>query len=291
MCNSRVSRIAVGFFDGVHLGHRAILASSDVAVTFRVHPRQIISPDSQPPLILSPEERFRRIREAGARSVEVIDFDEKFASMEPSAFVEFLSSVARKHSMSDSFEVRCGCDWRFGKGGAGGAQTLAKIGVNVTVVPFAEYEGKKISSTRIRSSIENGRMEEAAKMLGREFSVTGEVFHGKGEGSLLGFPTVNIRPLKSPSVRMVEPPRGVYAVCVSGVKAIANFGLAPTFADRAWTENVWEIHFLSDMPRTSFDEGAKIEFSILKFIRPERAFSSTEELRLQIAADCKEVEK
>ena len=291
MCDSRVSRIAVGFFDGVHLGHRAILKDADVAVTFSAHPRQVVAPASVPPLILSPEERFRRIREAGVDFVEVVEFDEKFASMEPVQFLEFLSSVAYIRCSSKTFEVRCGPDWRFGKGGAGGAELLSELGVKVTVVPFAEYKGEKISSTRIRTSIESGRMEEAAEMLGCEFSVSGEIFRGKGEGASLGFPTVNIRPLSLPLMRMVMPPRGVYAVTVSGEKAIANFGVAPTFAARGWTENVWEIHFLSGLPRLPLDEGSKIRFSILKFIRPERAFSSLDELRCQIAADCKEINK
>ena len=94
MCDSRVSRIAVGFFDGVHLGHRAILKDADVAVAFSAHPRQVVAPASVPPLILPPEERFRRIREAGVDFVEVVEFDEKFALMEPVQFLEFLSSVA-----------------------------------------------------------------------------------------------------------------------------------------------------------------------------------------------------
>lgn len=287
MCHSVRTRIAVGFFDGVHLGHRAILVGADMAVTFRDHPRGVLSPGSPPKLILSFDERIRAIRSSGPCDVEVLDFTEGLAAMPPEEFIRRLSEISVSRGGSAAIEVRCGPDWRFGKGGSGGEETLSRLGAEVTVVPFAEYAGERISSTRIRKCIETGALEEASSMMERAFTVSGTVFRGKGEGGVLGFPTLNVH--GHGSGRMVRPPLGVYAVDCAGVRAIANFGFAPTMGERAWRSPVWEIHFPCGAPAAAAAQGDEIVFSPVRFIRPERTFGSVCELRRQIAADCREV--
>lgn len=287
MCHSGRTRIAVGFFDGVHLGHRAILADADIAVTFRGHPREILAPNSAPKLILSLEERVRAIHSAGVKDVEVLDFSDRLAAMSPEEFVKILSDISVSRGGTKEIEIKCGPDWRFGAKGAGTPETLLNLGLSVTVAPFAEYAGERVSSTRIRKSIESGAIEEASAMMGRPFVVSGTLFRGKGEGGAMGFPTLNVR--VNNEERMVMPPFGVYAVDRAGVRAIANFGFAPTMGERAWKKPVWEIHFLSQVSEMADEEGDEIVFSPIRFIRPERTFNSICDLRKQIAADCKEV--
>ena len=176
-------------------------------------------------------------------------------------------------------KVRCGDNWRFGRGGAADATWLRAHGYSVEVVPAVEYRGEAVSSTRIRAALERGEVEDACAMLGRPFEVRGEVFAGKGEGSRLGYPTVNLKP-SSLNIRL---PLGVYAVEAGGVRAVANYGFAPTFGERAWEEPVVEVHFLRKAPDK---RGDFAEVKLLRFLRPERKFESPDALKSQIARDC-----
>lgn len=289
MCHSGRTRIAVGFFDGVHLGHREILSRADIAVTFRRHPLEVISPAAAPALILTPEERVSAIRGAGVEKVEMLDFDSALAEMSAESFIGLLKEISLERCGSDEIEVSCGTDWKFGKGGEDGRALLSRHAIGVRVVPFKEYAGGKISSTRIRNAIENGRFDDASAMLGREYRVSGEVFKGKGEGGGIGFPTVNVRPAAAEGSRMASPPVGVYAVDCGGVLSLANFGVAPTMGERSWKSPVWELHFPCGAPPDGFAIDGKVSFRPVRFLREEKKFSSIEELRRQIAADCKEV--
>lgn len=232
--------IAAGFFDGVHLGHRAILKGADEALTFVNHPLTVLAPERAPRLILGLEEKVREI----GLPVMVLEFTPELAKMSAAEFADrFLRG--RK--------VRCGANWRFGKGGEGDAEWLMANGYEVEVVPYAEYKGVPISSTRIRKAIERGEIEDANAMLGRPLKVNGTRIEGKGVGRKLGYPTINLR-------------LGVYEVETAGEKGIANYGLAPTFGDRAWKEPVMEVH-------------------LLRYLREERRFDSPEALKKQIAED------
>jgi riboflavin kinase/FMN adenylyltransferase len=175
--------------------------------------------------------------------------------------------------------VRCGSNWRFGRGGEGDAEWLRARGYRVTVVPSVSYRGEGVSSTRIRAALERGEVEDANAMLGRPFSAAGVPFSGKGEGTRIGCPTVNLR-LDSTGIRL---PRGAYAAEVCGVRAVANWGVAPTFGTRAWESPVLEVHFLSPVPALP---SSRIHVSFLRFIRPERKFDGLDSLRAQIALDC-----
>ena len=273
--------LAIGFFDGVHLGHQAILRGADGALTFRNHPREVLDPGRAPRLIMSVEDRIAAIEACGVGDVAVLDFTEELANMPPRMFAELL-----KRRLGDRLSaVRCGENWRFGKDGAGDADFLRAAGVDVEVVPYAEYKGEKISSSRIRACLEQGELEDASAMLGRRYAIRGTRVGGKGLGRTLGFPTVNLR--LQTSGPQLNLPFGVYEVEMEGCRGIANYGLAPTMGTRAWKEPVLEVHLLYGQPSSS--ASASISVSLLRFLRPERKFDSLAELRRQIAEDCDSV--
>ena len=280
MREADVSVLAVGFFDGVHLGHQSILRGADAALTFRNHPLSVLAPDRAPALVMGFDERLAAIRACGVEDVVALDFTPELANMEPS---DFLRLVAERHPFSS---VRCGANWRFGRGGIGGADWLRAHGVPVDVAPFAMHAGERISSSRIRECLGRGEIGEANAMMGRVLKVAGRTFRGKGLGRSLGFPTVNASS-DSPALGLL--PRGVYLVETGGVRALANYGVAPTAGDRAWAKPVLEVHFPDGgAPAADAAEDSPIEVSFLRFMRPERRFSSLDELRMQIAADCKD---
>lgn len=269
---------AVGFFDGVHIGHQAILRGADAALTFRNHPLSVLRPESVPPLLMTFEERAAAIRACGVSEVVALDFTRELAGLSPR---EFVDRVWRGRAPT----VRCGANWRFGRGGSGTPEFLRSMGIDVEVVQFAEYGGAPVSSTRVRQALASGRMEDAAAMLGRAWEVRGVVRSGKGLGRALGFPTVNVAPL-SASVRL---PLGVYAVEVGGLTGAANYGVAPTMGEKAWSEPVVEVHFLDGEPGLRPGDEATVRF--LRFVREERRFSDQDELRRQIAIDVEECHK
>ena len=264
--------LAVGFFDGVHLGHRAILANAAGALTFINHPLTVLAPDRAPRLLMTPEARVAAIKACGVREVAAVEFTRELAEMSAGDF-------ARRH-LAGRGTVYCGENWRFGRGGEGCAGFLASLGIHAEVVSYASHGGCKISSTRIRAALEAGDMADASAMLGRPWSVPGEVFRGKGFGSSIGFPTLNMRL----PVGIVRPPLGVYIVESCGVTGVANYGMAPTMGVDAWPEPVLEVHFpgMGAAP----GEGAFRDVAFIRFLRPERRFGSVEELRRQISEDC-----
>ena len=281
-----MSVVAIGFFDGVHLGHQKILKGADIAVTFRDHPLQVLNAAKAPRLIMSCEERVAAIRACGVREVVVLDFTPALASQSPEEFL----SILRLQLHTSTFTIRCGANWRFGRNGAGNPRWLREHGIEVQVVEAAEYDGGIVSSTRIRECLSRGEIAAVNAMLGRSYRVTGFRFQGKGEGGKLGYPTINLS-LCNPAPRTLHSalPLGVYQVSVLGHRAIANYGYAPTFGDRAWKEPVLEVHFLDksdDFPlSTSTSSLDLISVEFIKFIRPERKFASLAELQAQIAAD------
>ena len=281
-----MTSLAVGFFDGVHLGHQAILKGANAALTFRNHPLTVLAPERAPRLIMTPEERVATIKACGVGEVTVLDFTPELAAMSPDEFFtrHLMSFVSRLPS-----SVRCGANWRFGAGGTGDAAFLRAHGVNVEVVPYAEYKGERISSSRIRRCLENGEIEDANAMLGRRFQVSGFRFQGKGLGARIGYPTVNLEisereSHESGEFSRIVLRRGVYEVEVEGVKGIANYGFAPTMGDKAWTRPILEIHFLGDS-FDSFNLCSELPVSFLRFIRPEKKFKTIDDLKRQIAAD------
>lgn len=262
--------LAAGFFDGLHPGHRRILEGAGRVLTFLNHPLTVLSPADAPRLVMTPAAKIAAIRALGVREVEAIEFTRELAGMSPGEFAEKYVRGAR---------VRCGANWRFGKGAAGDADFLRRLGISVEVVPYAECDGEAVSSTKIRAALESGDVGRANLMLGRRWSVCGREIRGKGLGSQIGYPTVNLELPRG----LVELPRGVYEVESSGLRGAANWGRAPTMGEKAWAGNVLEVHFEAPPPRPWPGDR---EISFVRFVRPEKKFSSIEELRAQIGRDC-----
>lgn len=264
--------LAVGFFDGVHLGHQAILKGADAVFTLSDHPLSVLAPERAPRLMMTREERLAAIRACGVADIRVCDFTRDLAGTEPEAFLPTLTGGRT------DVTVRCGDNWRFGRGGRGDAAFLRAHGVGVEIVPYAVFDGAPISSSRIRTCLEAGELDAANAMLGRPFRLTGEIVRGKGVGREIGFPTLNVS-----LGRPVSLKGGVYAVEVAGRLGVANFGLAPTMGERAWPEPTLEVHLLEAADCSSW-QTADVDF--LSFLRPEQTFASVGELTRQIAADC-----
>ena len=281
MRDAALKGLAVGFFDGVHLGHREILHGASAALTFRNHPLTVLAPEKAPRLIMSVEERVEAIKACGVGEVTVLDFTRQLAEMSAEEFAQewFLATKGHKGAQ----RVFCGENWRFGRGGEGNADWLRTRGVDVEVVPYAEYKGEPISSSRIRQCLESGAIEDANAMMGRRYEVRGKRFKGKGLGETIGYPTINLEL----STLNLELPFGVYEVEVGGRKAIANYGLAPTMGDEAWHMPVLEIHLLGEGAKDVRHETADgVSITLVRYIRPEKKFASIDDLKRQIAADC-----
>ena len=271
-------RLAIGFFDGVHLGHQRILAEADAALTFREHPLSVLAPDKAPPLLMTPAERLATIAAIlnGPNRVKALPFTRELAAESADAFAARL-----RRDYPDLETILCGPNWRFGAGGAGDADFLRAHGFAVEVVPLEERDGAPVSSTRIRAALQAGDLSAANAMLGRPFAVAGEVVPGKGEGHKLGFPTINVRPA-NPCLACLLP-FGVYVADTDWGCAVANWGQAPTMGEQAWPAPVLEVHVIR--PLDPLDSLTSLTVSLVRFLRPERRFASVEELREQIATD------
>ena len=265
--------LAVGFFDGVHIGHQRILAHADAALTFTNHPATVVASDRVPRLLMTAEERLAAISVQGVRRVVACAFTPELAAQSPGAFADSLL-----HEFPDLGEVFCGPNWTFGAGGAGTADFLRARGFRVTVVPFATWRCEPVSSTRIRAALGEGDVAAAAAMLGRPYSASGRIVAGKGEGRALGFPTLNIVPFLG-GLPLV---RGVYAVETALGRGLANWGVAPTMGERAWPEPVLEVHLLT---APTEPPPATLRVAFTAFIRPERTFASRADLQEQLALD------
>ena len=269
--------IAIGFFDGVHAGHRGILSHAEAALTFRAHPLSILAPERAPKLLMAPDERLAAIAAAlaeGPREVKVLEFTRELAAEPPSAF------AARLRRLFPCIgTVFCGPNWTYGAGGKGTAETLRADGIDAVTVPFALCGGAPISSTRIRESLAGGDLASAAAMLGRPYSMRGRTVPGKGAGRRLGFPTVNVQP-------EAEPPlaRGAYAVDTVLGPGVANWGTAPTFGADAWSAPMLEVHLM----RAPDGVPPMIDVGFRRFLRAERKFSSENALRQQLAVDAEQ---
>ena len=279
--------LAVGFFDGVHLGHRRLLAQADAALTFRNHPAAVFAPARAPALLMTPAARLAAVAAAlaapdGAPRVCALDFTAALAAQPPAAFAAWLRATYPRLE-----RLLCGANWTFGAGGAGDAAFLRARGFRVDVVAYVEQGGAPVSSTRIRAAVAAGDLAAAAAMLGRPWALEGVVFAGKGVGHALGCPTLNVRP----AAGLVRPPRGVYVVETAWGRGVANYGLAPTMGARAWAEPVLEVHLL-DAPAAGLPplQGQTVSVDMRRFLRPERHFASVADLQAQIVRDCAALE-
>ena len=283
------SVVTVGTFDGVHIGHRAVLREiahratvagrASVLVTFEPHPLDVVNPAAAPPRLTTADERLELLAVSDVDRVVVLHFDRAMAAMQPAQFVDELL-IAR----CDMRELVIGYDHGFGKGRSGDVATLRSLGAargfSVDVVdPVGAPGGGTVSSTAIRRAIAGGDLEAASRQLGRPYSVSGTVMHGDRRGRTIGYPTLNI----AAPPRKLLPPDGVYAVVVdtpAGRHAgMMNQGHRPTFDDGRRLLEVHLFGFEGDL----YDRSVRIEW--VTHLRDIRRFDGVAALRQQLDAD------
>jgi riboflavin kinase/FMN adenylyltransferase len=281
------SAVALGLFDGIHLAHRAILATAvaraeaarleALACTFDPHPVEILLPGLPPTPISTLDERLELMAQTGVDATVVIRFTPELAAIEPEAFVKDVLLGRLK-----AREVVVGYNHTFGRGARGDArllQLLAQaLGFHAHVVAPLMIEGVPVSSSEIRAALRAGEVERANRYLGRPYAAGGEVVPGAGRGRRLGFPTANIRP-----DRPLLVPSGVYAGRVQldgdGHPAVINIGVRPTFGEESL---VIEAHLL-DFSGALY--GRRLRLAFISRLREERKFPGPEALREQIGLD------
>jgi riboflavin kinase/FMN adenylyltransferase len=284
--------LAIGVFDGVHLGHQTVISTSAqhaneaggtaVVVTFDPHPVKVLRPSNAPHLLTATQHKIALIRDLGVAHLLVLHFDRTFAGTSPEDFV--LQLVKNSKPLR---EICVGHEWSFGKARAGNLALLKKLGelhgFNVIGVEAVKVNGEVVSSTAIRQAIEQGNLVKATQMLGREYTILGTVVRGEQLGRKLGFPTAN---LSAHSEQF--PPNGVYVseARIGGAlyRGVANLGFRPTVA-AAKPERLLELH-LFDLDREIYGEEMEVRF--LRYLRPEQKFADVEALRTQIAADVRQ---
>jgi riboflavin kinase/FMN adenylyltransferase len=281
--------VALGNFDGVHLGHQAVLQRAVeegrrrgvrvVAATFDPHPRTVLVPGSEPRLLTTLELRREALMRYGADEVRVIRFNEELSRRSPEEFVRdvLIGEIG-------AGAVVVGENFRFGYRAAGDVGDLGRLmggfGGEAYAVPVRSELGETpISSTRIRALVGGGEVVEAARLLGRHYVLRGEVVVGDRRGRSIGFPTANVLPDRA----LVVPARGVYAGFVRVGKgrhaACTNIGVAPTFARGKSRVEAHLLDFGGDL------YGRVVDVSFVRRIRQEKRFSGVEELKEQIARD------
>jgi riboflavin kinase / FMN adenylyltransferase len=262
---SGARRVAIGTFDGVHLGHRAVIDGSDTVLTFEPHPLAVLHPDALPKLLSPLPIKRDLIAGLGVDELVVIPFDREFASKTAE---EFVDEVLVDRLGAERVSV--GENFRFGRGARGDAEFLGRRPEFETrVVPLIEADGETVSSSHIRGLVLAGDVRRAADFLGGPFLFEGEVVHGDERGRALGMPTANI----VPDARLVCPGHGVYAAFAQGHAAAVNVGVRPTFeTGRGLLVEAHLIDFSGDL------YGETLRIAFLERLRGERRFASVDEL-------------
>jgi riboflavin kinase/FMN adenylyltransferase len=268
----RPRRVAVGEFDGVHLGHREVIAGSDTVLTFEPHPMSVLRPQAAPKLLTSLDQKAQLVESLGVAELVVIEFDEEFSAQSPAHFIDhvLVERLGATH-------VSVGENFRFGHGAAGDSALLAADDrFETRVVTLVEVDGEIVSSSHIRALVGAGDVEHAARFLGSPFQLRGVVVTGDRRGRELDFPTANI----VPNEHHVCPGFGVYAARADGVCAAVNVGVRPTFgSDLA----VLVEAYLLDSDVDLYGRELRIDF--LRRLRGERRFETVEALIEQMRRD------
>jgi riboflavin kinase/FMN adenylyltransferase len=281
--------VAIGVFDGVHLGHQAVISAAlddaravggtAVVLTFDPHPIRALAPDKAPPLLTSTHHKLELIKSLQVPVCLIVPFTSQFAQTEPETF------LAQLFQSASALQTICvGHGFRFGRNRTGDVQTILEFsrqrGVRVDVIPPIASEGETISSTAIRRVVAEGDLGKAERMLGRPFSVLGTVERGDQLGRKLGYPTANLNLHNE-----VAPPNGVYAVRARHagrtLSGLVNIGVRPTVTTGT-TDRRLELHLL-DFAGDLY--GNEIEVRFICKLRDERKFESAEALQMQIRLD------
>jgi riboflavin kinase / FMN adenylyltransferase len=283
--------LAIGVFDGVHLGHQEVIRDAQdfaathhgtaVVLTFDPHPLRVLKPEAAPRLLCSTRHKLSILKRNGVEHALVLPFTQHTAQMDARSFVESLVTACRPLGY-----ISVGYTWNFGHGRCGNIHLLMDLGqahgFGVYGVPEVQVNGEVVSSTRIREAVRSGDFARARLLLGRDYTVLGDVVKGRELGRQIGFPTANI------AVENEElPPNGVYAVTVHtsrfpahGLKGVANLGVRPTIESAG--ERVLEVHLL-DADCDLYGESLEVAF--VKKMRDEQKFGSLDDLKAQIARD------
>ncbi|HZI40323.1 MAG TPA: bifunctional riboflavin kinase/FAD synthetase [Gemmatimonadaceae bacterium] len=281
--------ITVGTFDGVHLGHRDLLARvasraaarslPSLLVSFDPHPLEVVNPSAAPPLLTTTEEKLQGVAESGVGYVIIVPFTPALAALDASEFVERV--LLERFCLR---ELVIGYDHGFGRRRGGDVNVLRELGkqhdFSVDVVEAVALDGVPVSSSAIRRAVSYGDFAGAERMLGRRYSFSGRVGHGDERGRLLGFPTLNVR---MESARKLLPPTGVYAVHIQSGRGsfggMMNLGPRPTFGDSALS---LEVH-LFDASGDWYDSCVRVEF--VQRMRDTKRFESPDALVAQLRED------
>jgi riboflavin kinase/FMN adenylyltransferase len=281
--------LAIGVFDGVHLGHQGVISTSaeharakngtPIVVTFDPHPEKVLRPEKAPHLLTATAHKIALIRRLGVRHLLIIAFDTQFAATEPEDFVQQLVQHSKPLG-----EICVGHEWSFGRNRRGNLQLLTELGAsfdfNVVGIRPVTVNGEIVSSTTIRRAVAAGDFKKAAAMLGREYTILGTVVHGDDLGKKIGFPTAN---LSAHSEQF--PPNGVYfaEAKLEGVvyPGVVNLGYRPTLSSGK-ADRVLEVHLL-DFKQEIY--GRDLELRFVRYLRPEKKFENVDALVRQIERD------
>jgi riboflavin kinase/FMN adenylyltransferase len=269
----RPRRVAVGTFDGVHLGHREVIDGSDTVLTFDPHPSAVVAPNASPPLLTTLQRKAELLEGIGVEELVVIPFDREFASRSAQDFIDdvLVGTLGATH-------VSVGENFRFGHKAKGDTDMLAADGrFETRVAPLLEIDGEVVSSSHIRGLVLGGAVMYADRLLGAPFVVQGEVVHGDKRGRDLGFPTANLVPRNG----YVTPGHGVYACRTGdGHAAAVNVGVRPMFSTgRGELIEAYVLDFDGDL------YGTELRLEFLKRLRGEKRFESVDALVEQMGRD------
>ncbi len=282
--------LAIGVFDGVHLGHQYLISQLTEhtrrqnllsgVVTFRQHPREVLSPQTELPYLTSLAEKVSLLKNEGVDAVITLSFTRELAQLSARQFVSLLKKYLRMRGLI------IGPDFTLGRNREGNADTLRKLGQDmsfrVTVIPPIRVNDEMVSSTAIRDALANGDMKKVVSLIGRSFSLQGRVTTGAGRGSELGFPTTNL----DIDPKQALPAEGVYATWAhiddKAYQSMTNIGRRPTFGGNGRTVETYILNYQGNL------YGRELKIDIVERLRGEKRFDTVEELKKQIAEDVKQ---
>jgi riboflavin kinase / FMN adenylyltransferase len=274
----RPREVAIGTFDGVHVGHRRVIRGADTVLTFDPHPLSVLHPDATPKLIMQFDVKRDVIEGLGVSELVVIPFDEDFAHLSAEEFIEhvLVEKLRATH-------VSVGENFRFGAKAKGDPAMLGRHPEFETkIIPLVEVDGETVSSTRIRAQVAAGDMSGAQRCLGAPFMVEGTVVKGDQRGRELGFPTANI----VPDDTLVIPGHGVYAAFADGTPAAVNVGVRPTFETG---RGVLIETYLIDREEDLYGKTLRVAF--VERLRGEKRYTEVDELIAQMDRDVEDARR